>query len=106
MSIKRLNELIVEEQERRQEEYTVITLETQPIKKEPETYVAINSTKLDLLKVFFWRLISIPISIIVTYLFTGRADLSLSLTILLTIILTTCQFFYEKLWRYIVFEKS
>ncbi len=55
----------------------------------------------DLLKVFLWRLISIPISIYTTYLFTGRADLSLTLTVILTVVLTTGQFFYEKLWRYI-----
>jgi uncharacterized membrane protein len=60
-----------------------------------------NQTHKDLLKVFLWRLISIPISVITTYLFTGRADLSLSLTIVLTIVLTILQFFYEKLWRYI-----
>jgi hypothetical protein len=60
-----------------------------------------NQTHKDLLKVFLWRLISIPISMLTTYLFTGRADLSLSLTIVLTIVLTTGQFFYEKLWRYI-----
>ena len=60
-----------------------------------------NQTQKDILKVFLWRLISIPISMLTTYLFTGRADLSLSLTIVLTIVLTTGQFFYEKLWRYI-----
>lgn len=61
-----------------------------------------NQSQKDLLKVFLWRLISIPISMFTTYLFTGRADLSLSLTIVLTIVLTTGQFFYEKLWRYLI----
>ncbi|NBP56435.1 DUF2061 domain-containing protein [bacterium] len=60
-----------------------------------------NETHKDILKVLLWRLISIPISIFTTYLFTGRVDLSLSLTIVLTIVLTIGQFFYEKLWRYI-----
>jgi len=60
-----------------------------------------NQTQKDILKVFLWRLISIPISMLTTYIFTGRADLSLSLTIVLTVVLTTGQFFYEKLWRYI-----
>lgn len=64
-----------------------------------------NQNKLDLIKVSLWRLISIPISMFITYLFTDKADISLSLTIALTIILTITQFFYEKLWRFIIFNK-
>lgn len=60
-----------------------------------------NQTHKDLIKVFLWRLISIPVSILVAWLYTGNANVSISLTIILTIVLTILQFFYEKLWRYI-----
>ena len=52
-----------------------------------------------LLKVFVWRLVSIPISLIATYFYTGEVRTSLNLTVILTIVLTSCQFVYEKLWR-------
>lgn len=52
-----------------------------------------------LLKVFIWRLISIPISVMATYFYTGEVRTSLNLTIVLTIVLTTCQFIYERVWR-------
>lgn len=52
-----------------------------------------------LLKVFVWRLVSIPISLIATYFYTGEFRTSLSLTAILTIVLTSCQYVYEKMWR-------
>ena len=52
-----------------------------------------------LLKVFMWRLISIPISVMATYFYTGEVRTSLNLTIILTIVLTACQFAYERAWR-------
>lgn len=52
-----------------------------------------------LLKVFIWRLISIPISVMATYFYTGEVRTSLNLTIILTIVLTACQFMYERVWR-------
>lgn len=52
-----------------------------------------------LLKVFVWRLVSIPISLLATYFYTGEIRTSLNLTIILTIVLTSCQYLYEKLWR-------
>lgn len=52
-----------------------------------------------LLKVFVWRLVSIPISLVTTYFYTGEISTSLNLTVILTLVLTSCQFLYEKLWR-------
>lgn len=55
-----------------------------------------------LLKATSWRLISIPITLLITYLYTGKAGGSLTLTAILTVVLTACQFGYEKLWiRYL-----
>lgn len=54
--------------------------------------------RLLLLKVASWRLTSIPITLLVTYLYSGKFSGSLELTVLLTVVLTTCQFGYEKLW--------
>lgn len=52
-----------------------------------------------LLKVFVWRLISIPISLLATYFYTGEIRTSLNLTIIHTLVLTSCQYLYEKLWK-------
>jgi len=94
-----------EEKKRWDKQYPVkVTIIPKPIplKVSGETYTVLDAVKQDLIKVFLWRLVSIPISMLTTYLFTGRADLSLKLTIILTIVLTTGQFFYEKLWRYLI----
>lgn len=58
--------------------------------------------RLLLLKVASWRLTSVPITLLVTYLYSGKLSGSVELTVLLTVVLTTCQFAYEKLWiRYL-----
>lgn len=55
-----------------------------------------------LLKATSWRLISIPITLLVTYLYTGQTGGSITLTAILTVVLTACQFGYEKMWlRYL-----
>lgn len=55
-----------------------------------------------LLKATSWRLISIPITLLITYLYTGKAGGSITLTAILTVVLTACQFGYEKFWlRYL-----
>ncbi len=51
-----------------------------------------------LLKVAFWRLASVPITLLVTYLYSGKLSGSVELTVILTIVLVTCQFGYEILW--------
>ena len=51
-----------------------------------------------LLKTASWRLISIPPTLLITYLYTGKVGGSLALTAILTAVLTACQFGYEKLW--------
>lgn len=57
------------------------------------------NNRLLMIKVFLWRLVSIPISAIATYVYTGEMRSSIELTVILTIVLTTCQFVYEKMWR-------
>lgn len=52
-----------------------------------------------LLKVFIWRLISIPVSMLTTYFYTGEIHTSMNLTIILTVALTSGQFVYERVWR-------
>lgn len=51
-----------------------------------------------LLKAASWRLISIPLTLLITYLYTGKVGGSLTLTAILTVVLTACQLGYEKLW--------
>lgn len=63
------------------------------------------SNQLLLAKVLLWRLVSIPISTVATYLYTGEMRLSLELTLVLTVVLTSTQFVYERLWRYALLEK-
>lgn len=58
-----------------------------------------------LLKVFIWRLISIPISIMAAYFYTGEVRTSLNLTIILTFVLTACQFMYERVWRALMVDR-
>lgn len=57
------------------------------------------------LKVFIWRLISIPISVLATYFYTGEVRTSLNLIIILTIVLTACQFMYERVWRSLMVDR-
>ena len=58
-----------------------------------------------LLKVLIWRLVSIPISILATYFYTGEVHTSLNLTIILTLVLTSCQFVYERVWRVFLVDR-
>ena len=58
-----------------------------------------------LLKVFIWRLISIPISVMATYFYTGEIRTSLNLTVILTLVLTACQFMYERVWRALMVDR-
>ena len=102
VSIERLRHIVNSEEQKRSPKFKVTVLPTKHKHENVPTYLVMDTVNQDLLKVFLWRLISIPISMLTTYLFTGRADLSLSLTIVLTIVLTTGQFFYEKLWRYLI----
>lgn len=58
-----------------------------------------------LLKVFVWRLISIPISLFATFFYTGEITTSLNLTIIHTVVLTSCQYLYERIWRAYLLER-
>jgi uncharacterized membrane protein len=92
---QRMRELLIAEEQRRKQKQNSWMYET------PRTIYVIDNSKNDLAKVIVWRVFSVPVSMIITYLFTGKADLSVSLTITLTILLTVAQYFYEKLWRYL-----
>ena len=58
-----------------------------------------------LIKVFVWRLVSIPISLLATYFYTGEVRTSFNLTIILTLVLTSCQYVYERIWRIYLSER-
>lgn len=60
-----------------------------------------NHHNQDFLKVLSWRMINIPISLLVAYLYTGNATMSLGLTLLQAAVLTSCHFLFEKIWRYL-----
>lgn len=58
-------------------------------------------TKLNrkLRKVILWRIISFTIAGIISYIYLGEFKRSLELTIILTVILTTVQYYYESFWE-------
>lgn len=51
-----------------------------------------------LIKATSWRLVSIPITLLISYLYTGKVSGSIGLTAVLTVVLTASQYGYEKLW--------
>lgn len=53
-----------------------------------------------LIKATSWRLVSIPITLLISYLYTGKVSGSIGLTAVLTVVLTACQYGYEKLWAH------
>ncbi len=53
-----------------------------------------------LIKATSWRLVSIPITLLISYLYTGKVSGSIGLTAVLTVVLTVCQYGYEKLWTH------
>ena len=55
-----------------------------------------------LIKAASWRLVSIPLTLLISYLYTGKMRGSVDLTAILTVVLTASQYGYEKLWlRYL-----
>ena len=55
-----------------------------------------------LIKAASWRLVSIPLTLLIPYLYTGKMRGSVGLTAILTVVLTASQYGYEKLWlRYL-----
>ena len=51
-----------------------------------------------LIKATSWRLVSIPVTLMISYLYTGKVSGSIGLTAVLTVVLTASQYGYEKLW--------
>ena len=51
-----------------------------------------------LIKATSWRLVSIPVTLMISYLYTGKVSGSIGLTAVLTVVLTASQHGYEKLW--------
>ena len=51
-----------------------------------------------LIKATSWWLVSIPVTLMISYLYTGKVSGSIGLTAVLTVVLTACQYGYEKLW--------
>lgn len=58
-------------------------------------------TKLNrkLRKVILWRIISFTIAGIISYVYLGEFKRSLELTVILTVVLTTIQYYYESFWE-------
>ncbi len=55
-----------------------------------------------LLKATTWRLVWIPLTMLISYLYTGKLSGSIGLTAVLTVVLTVCQYGYERVWiRYL-----
>ena len=50
-------------------------------------------------KVILWRIISFTIAGIISYIYLGEFKRSLELTVILTVILTTVQYYYESFWE-------
>ena len=52
------------------------------------------------LKVIGWRIFSFVVGSIVSYLYLGELRSSINLIAILTVVLTICHYFYEKIWLY------
>lgn len=52
-----------------------------------------------LYKVFAWRAISLITGTIITILYTGDINKSITLVLLLTVILTGVHYIFERLWK-------
>ncbi len=50
-------------------------------------------------KVVVWRIISFTVASIISYWYLGEFKKSLELTLILTFVMTTLQYFYEEFWE-------
>jgi len=58
--------------------------------------------KSNLTKVILWRIISILVTMLLVYMFTGDIKQTASLTLMFHVIMTGLHYMYEELWdRYI-----
>ena len=58
-----------------------------------------------LIKATSWRLVSIPVTLLISYLYTGKVSGSIGLTAVLTVVLTASQYGYEKLWAHFLEDR-
>ena len=54
----------------------------------------------DVAKVITWRIISLFVGMVITYIYLGEIRSSIELTIIFTIVMTTLHYYFEKWWRY------
>lgn len=50
-------------------------------------------------KVIIWRILSFSVASLISYIYLGEFKRSLELTVILTVILTTIQYYYESFWE-------
>ncbi len=50
-------------------------------------------------KVIIWRILSFSIASVISYLYLGEFKKSLELTVILTVVLTAIQYYYESFWE-------
>ena len=50
-------------------------------------------------KVFIWRILSFSVASVISYLYLGEFKRSLELTVILTVVLTAIQYYYESFWE-------
>jgi len=50
-------------------------------------------------KVIIWRMLSFSVAGVISYLYLGEFKRSLELTLILTVVLTAIQYYYESFWE-------
>jgi uncharacterized membrane protein len=50
-------------------------------------------------KVITWRILSFSVASMISYLYLGEFKRSLELTLILTVVLTAIQYYYESFWE-------
>lgn len=50
-------------------------------------------------KVVIWRILSFSVASVISYLYLGEFKKSLELTVILTVVLTAIQYYYESFWE-------
>ena len=50
-------------------------------------------------KVIIWRILSFSVASAISYLYLGEFKRSLELTLILTVVLTAIQYYYESFWE-------
>ncbi len=71
------------------------------LKKNPSYTKHMAEIKLrrKLKKVIIWRILSFSIASVISYLYLGEFKKSLELTVILTVVLTAIQYYYESFWE-------